>query len=66
VTTSTDFERVIFGTSRPRPAEASFQILSGAGSTAKPNVKVFVSEEKEIDDTLLKSAKHLRASIPAL
>lgn len=66
VTTSTDFERVIFGTSRPRPAEATFQILSGAGSSATPNVKLFISEEKEIDDTLLKSAKRLRASIPSL
>jgi hypothetical protein len=66
ITSAAETARVVFGTSRPRPAEGTFQILSGTGSTKNPTLKLFVSEEKEADETLIAAAKSLRASIPSL
>jgi hypothetical protein len=66
LTTDTELDLVIFGTSRPRPAEAIFSILGGKGSSKKPTLKFFVSEEKEIDDSLRKFCKSIIPSLPPI
>lgn len=66
VSSQSEVERVVFGTSRPRPAEAKFQIQSGAGSTSKPILSLFISEEAEANESVIIAAKSIRPSVPSL
>ena len=64
LTSDAELDLIVFGTSKPRPAEATFTVAAGTGSTKKPNVKFFVAEEKEIDNALRKYCKSLIPSVP--
>jgi|688.fasta_scaffold357782_2 hypothetical protein len=67
LTTDTELSLVVFGTSRPRPAEALFTMTGGTGSSKKPNLRFFVSEEQEkTADDLRRYCKSLIPSVPPI
>lgn len=49
ITTATEFERVVYGASYPRPGKAYFKKLSGAGSSRNPEISSFYDPEKSND-----------------